>query len=69
MVPEDLDNLTGQERNKIYRMLRLEVAPTKEGFKVTGAFMGRLYSRTSSLEVVPRIDPKTLKKIKPFATV
>jgi site-specific DNA recombinase len=39
MVPESLDGLTGEERNKVYRMLRLEVTPkTEGGFGVTGAF-------------------------------
>jgi hypothetical protein len=42
-VPEGLDNLSGQERNKVYRMLRLLVTPTEEGFRVTGAFTGILY--------------------------
>ncbi len=38
MAPEALDQLTGEERNKVYRMLRLEVTPTHEGFAVSGAF-------------------------------
>lgn len=42
-VPEDLDELSGQERNKVYRMLRLEATPTEEGFRITGAFTGILY--------------------------
>jgi flagellar motility protein MotE (MotC chaperone) len=37
MAPEALDQLTGEERNKVYRMLRLEVIPTGEGFAVSGA--------------------------------
>lgn len=37
-VPEALDNLTGQERNGLYRMLRLEVTPSPEGYEVRGAF-------------------------------
>ncbi len=68
-VPEGLDSLTGQERNKVYRMLRLEVIPTEEGFEVKGALGGRLHNETSSLEDVPGIGPKTLEKIKPFATI
>ena len=68
-VPEGLDSLTGQERNKVYRMLRLEVIPTKDGFEVTGALVGSLHNGTSSLEDVPGIGPKTLEKIRPFATV
>lgn len=38
-VPEGLERLTGEERNKIYRMLRLEITPTPEGFEVSGAFV------------------------------
>jgi len=38
MVPNALEGLTPEERNKIYRMLRLEVAPFKEGYEVSGAF-------------------------------
>jgi hypothetical protein len=50
MMPEDLDALTGVERNKVYRMLRLEVIPTEEGFEVAGALAGSLQNETSSLE-------------------
>ena len=38
IIPDALDDLTSQERNKIYRMLRLEVAPIEEGYEVSGAF-------------------------------
>lgn len=37
-VLEGLDGLTGEERNKVYRMLRLEIVPTSEGYEVKGAF-------------------------------
>jgi hypothetical protein len=38
-IPESLDSLNGEERNTIYRMLRLEVTPTLEGrYELTGAF-------------------------------
>ncbi len=37
-VPEGLDALTGEERNKVYRMLRLEITPKPEGYEVRGAF-------------------------------
>jgi site-specific DNA recombinase len=37
MVPAALDSLTGEEKNRIYRMLRLEVTPTTEGYDITGA--------------------------------
>jgi site-specific DNA recombinase len=38
MVPAALDELSGAERNRVYRMLRLEVTPSGEGYEVTGAF-------------------------------
>jgi hypothetical protein len=38
MVPEALDQLTGEERSTLYRMLRLQVVPTPEGFALSGAF-------------------------------
>ncbi|MBA2510421.1 MAG: recombinase zinc beta ribbon domain-containing protein [Rubrobacteraceae bacterium] len=47
-LPEALDGLTGQERNKVYKMLRLEVTPTAEGFGVTGALAGFLCYRTDA---------------------
>ncbi len=65
-IPEELDNLTGEERNKVYRMLRLEVKPTPEGYEITGVF---LQKGTDALEEIPGIGPATLEKIKPFATV
>jgi hypothetical protein len=38
-IPESLDSLDAEERNTVYRMLRLEVTPTPEGhYNVTGAF-------------------------------
>ena len=37
MVPEALDDLTGEEKNRVYRMLRLEVTPTAAGYDVSGA--------------------------------
>lgn len=69
MVPEALDELTGAERNQVYRMLRLQVKPTPEGFEVTGALRSVLHFETDELEEVSGIGPKTLEKIKPFAEV
>ncbi len=37
MVPDALDALTGEERRRLYGMLRLEVTPTPEGLEVRGA--------------------------------
>jgi site-specific DNA recombinase len=39
VIPERLDNLTGEQRNKVYRMLRLEVKPTPDGYQITGVFV------------------------------
>src|SRR5215203_4827643 len=38
IVPDALEDLTPQERNKIYRMLRLEIVPFEDGYEVGGAF-------------------------------
>ena len=38
MVPAGLENLSGVERNKVYRMLTLLVTPAPEGYEVSGAF-------------------------------
>jgi site-specific DNA recombinase len=38
IVPDALEGLTPEERNKIYRMLRLEVTPLEKGYEVSGAF-------------------------------
>jgi hypothetical protein len=37
-VPGALDNLDGEEKNRLYQMLRLEVTPSEEGYQVSGAF-------------------------------
>ena len=36
--PEDLDALAGGQRNEIYRMLRLEITPSGEGYAMRGVF-------------------------------
>jgi hypothetical protein len=38
-IPEALDNLTGEERNRVYRMLRLEIKPTPDGYETAGVFL------------------------------
>jgi hypothetical protein len=52
-VPEALMGLTGQEKNRLYRMLRLEVTPTAEGFDVTGALGDVLHSGTDVTAAAP----------------
>ncbi len=36
-VPRALYDLTGEEKHKLYQMLRIEVAPCEEGYAVNGA--------------------------------
>ncbi|MDQ3284826.1 MAG: hypothetical protein M3P92_03805, partial [Actinomycetota bacterium] len=38
LVPASLEALSGLERNKVYRMLKLLVTPAPEGYQVSGAF-------------------------------
>jgi hypothetical protein len=40
-VPEALDALSGEERVRVYRMLRVEVRPDPEGYEVSGALCNR----------------------------
>ncbi len=51
MVPEALDVLAGEEEIRIYRMLRLEITPTTEGYAVRGALC------TSAIPLAPTRDP------------
>jgi hypothetical protein len=48
IVPEALEDLTGEERNNIYRMLRLEVMPVDDGYSVTGALKEFSYFETDT---------------------
>ena len=46
MVPEALDGLTPEERHRIYKMMRLNVAMYADGIaEITGAFDGLLDTR------------------------
>jgi DNA repair ATPase RecN len=38
-IRKALDALSGEERNRLYRMLRIEITPTSEGFEATGVFV------------------------------
>jgi hypothetical protein len=38
MVPKALDSLSGEERNRLYGILRLQVSPARDGFEVAGTF-------------------------------
>ena len=35
-LPDDINALSGEERNKVYRLLRLEITLTGEGYKISG---------------------------------
>ena len=49
MVPEALDNLTPEERHRVYKMLRLNVIMYRDGrVEITGAFMGLLDAMSSN---------------------
>jgi hypothetical protein len=37
-IPEALDSLTGEERNRVYRMLHIQITLTPEGYETTGVF-------------------------------
>ena len=53
MVPSALDNLDGEDKNRLYQMLRLEVIPSEqEGYEVRGAFCT---SGLTSLSAAERI--------------
>ena len=41
MIPEALNELSGEERMQVYRMLQLEVRPNLEGYEVSGALCNR----------------------------
>ncbi len=58
--PEELDTLTGDQRNEIYRMLRLEITPSDEGYAMRGVFRtvglpstGRLWAAGATRSVRP----------------
>jgi site-specific DNA recombinase len=53
IVPDALDNMPPDKRNELYRMLRLEVKPTQDGYAVRGAFCT---SGPSPSSVVPCRD-------------
>jgi len=52
-IPEALDGLTGEGKNRLYRMLRLEIMPMAGGVEVTGALGGVFYSRTDATAAAP----------------
>ena len=53
-VPDALHELTGVERNHVYRLLRLQATPTAEGYEVSGALTGILHKGIDTLASVPK---------------
>jgi hypothetical protein len=49
MVPDALGVLSGEERNRLYGMLRVEVTPSSEGLEVSGALCTSGLSSTATL--------------------
>lgn len=49
VTPEDLEALTGDQRNEIYRMLHLEITPSCEGYAIRGVFRAVGLSSTGQL--------------------
>ena len=47
LVPESLTSLSPQEKNHLYRMLKLEVTPTEEGLQIFGVFGDACDSRSA----------------------
>ena len=62
VVPVELDGLTGEERNRVYRMLRLEVRPCPKGYEVKGAFS------SSELPSKSRPGPSRARRSRPGST-
>jgi site-specific DNA recombinase len=58
-VPEALEGLTGEERNKVYRMLRLEVTPVLEGYSVIGALRAFSHFQTDTPMPLTRMSSCT----------
>jgi hypothetical protein len=52
MVPEALDALEPEERSRIYRMLQLEINPSPEGLRVSGALDESFVKQERRLAVV-----------------
>jgi hypothetical protein len=54
LLDATIDTFSGAERNKVYRLLRLEVTLVTEGYRMTGALGGFLHSEivTSPLKIV-----------------
>jgi site-specific DNA recombinase len=58
-VPEGLESLTGEERNRLYRMLRLQVTPSSEGYELKGVFC------TTSLPPRLQRGPRGVRRYRP----
>ena len=58
MLPEALVCLSGEDKNRLYRMLRLEVIPTGYGYEVSGVFGAPAPSRQGGRDVQTRRNPR-----------
>jgi hypothetical protein len=55
-VPEDLDGLTGDQRNKVYRMLGLVITPAAEGYRGhRGAERSLVLRKTTACATVKKL--------------
>ena len=55
-APREMDSLSPEDKNHVYRLLRLEVAPVGESFRVSGAFCsseGSCFVKGSPLPLPP----------------
>jgi len=59
MVPDALDDLDGEEKNRLYQTLRLKVTPSEEGYEVNGAFctLGLTFSLKRRKERIQGVSP------------
>jgi site-specific DNA recombinase len=60
-VPEALESLSGEERNQIYRLLRLEVQVCEGGFEVSGALTSFMHIRNDDSSSTVSNEPLILR--------
>ena len=54
-VPEALDELPGEERSRVYRMLQLDIIPTPQGLRVSGALDENFVKQERRLLLGPKL--------------
>jgi hypothetical protein len=55
MLPEALDALEPEERSRVYRMLQLDIIPTPQGLRVSGALDESFVKQERHLPVGPEL--------------